>query len=76
MADVPDIKLIRADTTLELDIWALKAEQRRVMPYPYLLSKIVDCTCLVILFKNNHKFHAMTHNKYIYRCLAKCFSYS
>ena len=39
MADVPDIKLIRTDTTLDLDLWALVAGQRRLMPCPFLSSK-------------------------------------
>ena len=41
MADVPDIKLIRTDTTLDLDLWALVAGQRRLMPCPFLSSKKV-----------------------------------
>ena len=45
------------------------------MPCPFLLSKSVCCTCLVIFFKINRKVRAMTHNKYIYRCVAKCFIY-
>ena len=51
MADVPDIKLIRTDTTLDLDIWAKLGRAEAKVPCPFLLSKIVfllymlDNTC-------------------------------
>ena len=76
MADVPDIKLIRTDTTLDLDIWARIGRAEAKVPCPFLLSKIVCCTCFVMFFKIIRKVRAMTHNKYIYMRVAKCFIYS
>ena len=75
MVDVPDIKLIRTDTTLDLYIWAILGRPEAKVPVPFLLLDIFGYTCLVILFKSNRKVRAMRRNKYIYRCVAKCFIY-
>ena len=50
MADVPDIKLIRTDTTLDLDIWAKFGRAEAKVPCPYLLSKVLflQLYCLII----------------------------
>ena len=41
MADIPDIKLIRTDTTLDLEIWTKLGRAEAKVPSPFLLSKIV-----------------------------------
>ena len=49
MANVPDIKLIRTDITLDFDIWANLDRAEGKEPCPFLLSKIV---CLLYMFGN------------------------
>ena len=39
MADVPDIKLIRTDTTPDLDIWAKSGRAEAKVPCPFLSIK-------------------------------------
>ena len=45
MADVPDIKLVRTDTTLDLEIWGKLGRAEAKVPCPFL--SIQNCLFVI-----------------------------